>query len=216
MVGHVREKRYFTTVSILLALLLGACDWMTASGYDEPRGYDDATLKLVFSMDSGTCLNRFTYDSKLAPSHPQVVSCNSPAARIRNDGFHANAPQCIRIDYEALTQNDRAYYCLKYLVRLGYCYPAATRPNGPPVVLLYAPAACDESLALPEVARDLVSEVGSNPAAKEFAKYVVTEIQSPAHGKHCASVSVDLEPPEEISGPGIPPAVSQLVCLAPK
>jgi hypothetical protein len=212
----VREKRYFTTVSILLALLLGACDWTSASGYDEPRGYDHATLKLVFSMDSGTCLNRFTYDSKLAPSHPQVVSCNSPAARVRNDGFHPNAPQCIRNDYEALTQNDRAYYCLKYLVRVGYCYPAVTRPNGPPVVLLYAPSACDESLPSPDVAPDLTSEVGSNPPAKEFAKYVVTEIQSPAQGKHCASVSVDLEPPEEISGPKIPPADGQLICLAPK
>lgn len=203
---HVRaEKRHFTTVSVLV-ILLGACGWTSASGYDEPRGYDGATLKLVFSMDSGTCLNRFTYDSKLAPSQPEVVSCNSPAAHIRSDGFHANAPQCIRIDYEALTKDDRAYYCLKYLARVGYCYPAVTRPNGPPVVLLYAPSACDESLPLPEVAPDLVSDVGSNPPAKEFAKYVVTEIQSPAEGKHCASVSVDLEPPEAISGPGIPPA----------
>jgi hypothetical protein len=202
---------------MLLGLLLGACDWISASGYDEPRGYNDATLKVVFAMSSGTCLNRFTYGSKLAPSHPEVVSCESPAARIRNDGFHANAPQCIRIDYEALTQNDRAYYCLKYLVHVGYCYPAMTRRNGPPVVLLYAPSACDESLPLPEVAPDLVSEVGSSrPAAKEFARYVVTDIQSPAAGKRCASVSVDLEPPEEITGPGIPPAVSQLVCLAPK
>jgi hypothetical protein len=214
---HLRtEKSYLTTVSILLVLLLAACDWISASGYDEPRGYNDATLKLVFSTDSGTCLNRFTYDSKLAPSRPAVVSCNSAAARIRNDGFHANAPQCVRIDYEALTEDDRAYYCVKYLVRVGYCYLAVTRPHGPPVVLLYAPSACDESLPLPEVAPDLVSEVGSNPPAKEFAKYVVTEIQSPAQGKRCPSLSVELEPPEEITGPAIPPATSQLVCLAAK
>jgi hypothetical protein len=203
-------------LAMVSILLLAACTSLSASGYNESRGYDNATLKMVFSLDSGKCLNRFTYGSKLAPSRPEVVPCDSPAARVRDDGFHANAPGCLRIDYESLTQNDRAYYCLKYLVRLGYCYPALTPPNGAPVVLLYAPSACDESLPLPQVAGDLVAEVGADPPAKEWARYVVTEIQSPAKGKHCASVSVDLEPPEEIEGPGIPPATSQLVCLAPK
>ncbi|CML62158.1 membrane protein [Mycobacterium tuberculosis] len=112
----------------ILTLLLSACQTASASGYNEPRGYDRATLKLVFSMDLGMCLNRFTYDSKLAPSRPQVVACDSREARIRNDGFHANAPSCMRIDYELITQNHRAYYCLKYLVRVGYCYPAVTPP----------------------------------------------------------------------------------------
>lgn len=95
----------------VFTLLLSACHTTSASGYDEPRGYDQATLKLVFSMDSGQCLNRFTYDSKLAPSHPGIVACDSPDARIRNDGFHANAPGCMRIDYESITRDGRAYYC---------------------------------------------------------------------------------------------------------
>ena len=201
---------------MLSILLLAACAAPFASGYNKSRGYDNATLKLVFSLDSGTCLNRFTYSSKLAPSRPEVVPCDSPAARIRDDGFHANAPGCMRLDYESVTQNHRAYYCLKYLVRVGYCYPALTPPSGPPVVLLYAPSACEESLAMPEVAANLVPESEVNPPKSEYAKFVVTEIKSPAQGKRCASTSVDLEPPEEIEGPGIPPATSQLVCLARK
>jgi hypothetical protein len=84
----------------IVALLLGECDASVnsgyASGYNDPRGYDEATLKLVFSADSAQCLNRFIYDSKLAPSRPAVVSCDGPDARIRDDGFHANAPGCIR------------------------------------------------------------------------------------------------------------------------
>jgi hypothetical protein len=198
-------------------LLLAACTalFASASGYNGSRGYDNATLKLVFSLDSGTCLNRFTYGSKLAPSRPEVVPCDSPAARIRDDGFHANAPGCLRLDYESLTQNDRAYYCLKYLVRVGYCYPALTPPNGAPVVLLYAPSACDESLPMPEIAANLVPASEVNPPKSQYGRFVVTDIQSRAQGKHCPSVSVDLEPPEEIEGPGIPPATSQLVCLAP-
>ncbi|CKP00152.1 membrane protein [Mycobacterium tuberculosis] len=71
----------------ILTLLLSACQTASASGYNEPRGYDRATLKLVFSMDLGMCLNRFTYDSKLAPSRPQVVACDSREARIRTDSI---------------------------------------------------------------------------------------------------------------------------------
>ncbi len=182
--------------------------------YNEPRGYDRATLKLVFSMDLGMCLNRFTYDSKLAPSRPQVVACDSREARIRNDGFHANAPSCMRIDYELITQNHRAYYCLKYLVRVGYCYPAVTTPGKPPSVLLYAPSACDESLPSPRVATALVP--GTRSANREFSRFVVTEIKSLGAGGRCDSASVSLQPPEEIEGPAIPPASSQLVCVAPK
>ena len=60
-----------------------ACDQNSAlgyhaSGYKEPRGYDGATLKLFFSLDGGTCVNRFTYDSKLAPS-PEVSSSLVPS-----------------------------------------------------------------------------------------------------------------------------------------
>ena len=150
------------------------------------------------------------------PSHPEVVSCDSPAARIRNDGFHANAPGCQRIDYESLTRDDRAFYCLKYLVRVGYCYPAVTRPSKAPVVLLYAPSACDESLPLPQVAADMVPDSAAEPPKNEFTRFVVTDIKTPAQGQRCASASVDLEPPEAIEGPRIPPATSQLVCLAPK
>lgn len=198
----------------ILTLLLSACQTASASGYNEPRGYDRATLKLVFSMDLGMCLNRFTYDSKLAPSRPQVVACDSREARIRNDGFHANAPSCMRIDYELITQNHRAYYCLKYLVRVGYCYPAVTTPGKPPSVLLYAPWACDESLPSPRVATALVP--GTRSANREFSRFVVTEIKSLGAGGRCDSASVSLQPPEEIEGPAIPPASSQLVCVAPK
>jgi hypothetical protein len=210
------EKRFIATVSILPVLLFGVCDWTSVSGYNEPRGYDDATLKLVFSMDADHCINRFTYDSKLAPSHPEVVSCDSPAARIRSDGFSANAPECIRSDYEWVTRDHRAYYCLKYLVRVGYCYPAVTRPNTAPVVLLYAPSACDESLPWPQVSGDLVPWVSGEPPKYEFARFVVTDIKRPADGNHCASASVDLGVPEVIGGPRVPPADSELVCLAPK
>jgi hypothetical protein len=108
------EKCFVARISTLLVLLLAACDRTDTSGYDDTRGYDDATLKLVFSMASGQCLNRFTYDSKLAPSHPEIVSCDSPAARIRNDRFHANAAGCQRLDYESITRDNRAFYCLKY------------------------------------------------------------------------------------------------------
>lgn len=206
----------------VLALLLNACDTGSVSGYDQPRGYnqprgyDQATLKLVFSMDSGQCLNRFTYDSKLAPSHPAVVACDTPDARIRNDGFHANAPGCMRVDYESITQGGRAYYCLKYLVRVGYCYPALTSSGTPPAVLLYAPSACDESLPPPRAASSLVPDDETTPGDRKFAKFVVTDIKSPGSGQHCDSASVSLQPPEEIEGPGIPVAVGQLVCLAPK
>jgi len=202
-------------------LLLTACDQNSAlgyhaSGYNEPRGYDGATLKLFFSLDGGKCVNRFTYDSKLAPSQPEVVSCDSPAARIRSDGFSANAPGCVRSDYEWLTRDGRAYYCAKYLVRIGYCYPAATRPNKAPVVLLYAPSACDESLPSPEVSSSLVPSDNAEPAKYKLAKFVVTDILHPAEGKHCASASVDLGESEVIGGSPEPPATSQLVCLAPK
>jgi hypothetical protein len=207
---------FVATVLILFLLLLGACDTTSASGHNLPRGYDDATLKLVFSMQADQCINRFTYGSKLAPSHPQVVSCDSPAARIRNDGFSANAPGCIRSDYEYLTKDHRAYYCLKYLVRVGYCYPAVTRPNSAPVVLLYAPSACDESLPLPQVSSYLVPWDTAEPAKYAFARFVVTDIQRPSEGKHCNSASVDLGAPEVIGGPSEPPATSQLVCLTPK
>ena len=186
------------------------------SGYNEPRGYDDATLNLVFSMKSGQCVNRFTYNSKLAPHHPEVVSCDSPAARILNDGFGVNAPGCIRSDYEWVTRDQRGYYCLKYLVRVGYCYPAVTRPNSAPVVLLYAPSACDESLASPQVSSYLVPWVNGRPPDYQFARFVVTDIKRPAEGQHCASASVDLGAPEVIGGSRVPPAESQLVCLAPK
>jgi hypothetical protein len=208
------EKRFAALISTLLVLPLGACDSSSVLGYDDPRGYDDATMKLVFSMAPGQCLNRFTYDSKLAPSRPGIVSCESPAARIRNDGSHANTAGCQRLDDESITRDRRAFYCLEYLVRVGYCYPAVTRPSGEPVVLLYAPSACDESLPEPQVAADLVPGNGAKFPDSEFSTYVVNDIQSPAQGKRCASVSVDLEPPEEISGPGVPPATSQLVCLA--
>jgi hypothetical protein len=167
-------------------------------------------------MASGQCLNSFTYESKLTPSHPAIVSCDSPAARIRNDGFHPNAPGCQRLDYESITRNHRAFYCLKYLVRVGYCYPAVTGPSGEPVVLLYAPSACDESLPLPHAATDIVPGSGAKFPDGEFSTFVATDIKTPASGQHCASTSVDLEPPEAIEGPGIPPAHSQLVCLAPK
>jgi hypothetical protein len=206
-------KRLFATTTALLVLALAACDSASTSGYNEPRGYDSATLKILFSHDSVSCLNRFTYGSKLAPSRPEVVPCDSPAARIRNDGFHANAPGCIRLDYESLTNDGRKYYCVKYLVRVGYCYPGVTPPHERPAVLLYAPSACDEFLRRPQAATNLVSDVAVYPPVDEFAKYVVTDIQSPAQGKHCPSVSVDLEPPEEIGGPGVPPAISQLICL---
>ncbi|WP_072528088.1 hypothetical protein [Mycobacterium tuberculosis] len=208
------EKLVFPVLLGILTLLLSACQTASASGYNEPRGYDRATLKLVFSMDLGMCLNRFTYDSKLAPSRPQVVACDSREARIRNDGFHANAPSCMRIDYELITQNHRAYYCLKYLVRVGYCYPAVTTPGKPPSVLLYAPSACDESLPSPRVATALVP--GTRSANREFSRFVVTEIKSLGAGGRCDSASVSLQPPEEIEGPAIPPASSQLVCVAPK
>lgn len=209
------EKRAVPAIlGVVLTLLLSACD-PPVSGYNEPRGYDGATLKLVFSMDWGQCLNRFTYDSKLAPSAPGVVPCDSPDARIPNDGFHANAPGCGRIDYESITQDGRAYYCLKYLVRVGYCYPALISSTRTPAVLLYAPSACDESLPLPRVAVNLVADSAIEPPKNEFSRFAVTDIKSPGPGQHCDSISVDLEPPEEVEGPGIPPAISQLVCLAP-
>jgi hypothetical protein len=197
-------------------MLLGGCDQTYTLGYDDPRGYDEATLKLVFSMDAGQCLNRFTYDSKLAPSHPEIVSCDSPVARIRNDGFHANAAGCQRLDYESITRDNRAFYCLKYPVRVGYCYPAVTRPSGEQVVLLYAPSACDESLPLPQVAADIVPGSAAKFPESDFSTFVATDIKTPAKGQHCASTSVDLEPPEAIEGSRIPPAHSQLVCLAQK
>jgi hypothetical protein len=194
-------------------LALAACDSASTTGYNEGRGYDNATLKILFSHDGVYCLNRFTYGSKLAPSRPEVVACDSPAAQIRNDGFHANAPGCIRLDYESLTKDGRKYYCVKYLVHVGYCYPGVTPPHERTVVLLYAPSACDEFLRRPQAATNLVSDVALDPPMDEFARYVVTDIQSPAQGKHCPSMSVDLEPPEEVEGPGVPPAVSQLICL---
>lgn len=195
------------------ALLLSACHSISASGYDQPRGYDPATLQLVFSMQSGQCLNRFTYDSKLAPAHPEIVGCDSPDARIRNDGFHANTPGCMRIDYESLTRDGRAYYCLKYLVRVGYCYPAVA--DSEPGVLLYGPSACDESLPAPRVAGLLHG--GETPSGRrDFGKVVVTDVKSPASGQHCDSAAITLQPPEEVEGPGIPPAISQLVCVAPR
>jgi hypothetical protein len=208
--------RFVATASILLLLLLEACDTISASGYNEPRGYDHATLKLVFSMQADQCINRFTYGSKLAPSHPQVVSCDSPAARIRNDGFSANAPGCIRSDYEYLTQDHRSYYCLNYLVRIGYCYPGVTRPNSAPVVLLYAPSACDESLPSPQVSSYLVPWDKAEPPKYAFGRFVVTDIQRPSEGKHCNAASVDLGAPEVIGGPREPSATSQLVCLEPR
>ncbi len=200
----------------LLALLLSACDALSATGYNEARGYDQATLKLVFSIGSGQCLNRFTYDSRLAPSKPAVVACDSPDARIRDDGYHANAPRCIRIDYESLTKDGRAYYCLKYLARVGYCYPALTNAGAAATVLLYAPSACDESLPSPRLAPGLGPEDQTPSGRPQFAKFVVTDIKTPADGQRCDSASVSLQPPEEIEGPGVPPAVSQLVCLAPR
>jgi hypothetical protein len=209
------EKLVLPVLLGILTLLLGGCDTISASGYDKPRGYDQSTLKLVFSTNSVQCLNRFTYDSKLAPSHPRIVSCDSPDARIRNDGYHPNAPSCIRIDYELITQDGRAYYCLKYLARVGYCYPAVTGSGSPPRVLLYAPSACDESLPSPNVPTKFVPEGETRSAKLKFAKFVVTDIKSPAAGQRCDSVSVSLQPPEQIEGPAVPPATSQLVCLAP-
>ena len=208
------EKRAIPLILGVITLLLSACDVISASGYNDPRGYDTATLKLVFSMGSGQCLNRFTYSSKLASAPPRVVSCGSRDARIRNDGYHANAPGCMRIDYESLTQDGRAYYCLKYLVRVGYCYPAVTSSKGAPTVLLYAPSACDESLPVPHLPTGQVA-IETEPA-KKFTRFVVADIKSPGPGQYCDSLSVDLEPPEEIEGPGIPPATGQLVCVAPK
>jgi hypothetical protein len=170
------EKLAFAVLLGIITLLLSACH-----------------VKLVFAMDSGRCLNRFTYGSKLAPSHPEVVPCDSPDAWVRNDGF-----------------------CLKYLVRVGYCYPAVNGSATPPGVLLYAPSACDEPLPLPDVPFKLLSDRGTQPASSEFTRFVVTDIKSPDPGQHCDSTSLTLQPPEEIEGPGIPPATSQLVCLAPK
>nr|WP_313958267.1 hypothetical protein [Mycobacterium simulans] len=195
----------------VIVLLLGGCDASSVWGYNKPRGYDASTLKLVFSMDTGQCLNRFTYNSKLAPSHPEVVPCDSPNAQLRNDGFHANASGCVRIDYESITRDGRKYYCLKYLVRVGYCYPAVTGSGTPPGVLLYAPLACDESLPLPTVA-----DLSAGENGRQFSKFVVTDIKTPDSGQRCDSASVSLQPPEEVEGPAIPPAVSQLVCVAPK
>jgi hypothetical protein len=209
------EKAFLAAVLAVVLALLGACDTTSASGYDQSRGYNSETLKLVFASESGSCINRFTYNSKLAPAHPEVVSCDSPQARIRDDGVHANAPGCIRIDYESLTTDNRAYYCLKYLVRTGYCYPVVTQSPKAPAVLLYAPSACDESLRLPQTPFNLGVEPA--PPADKFSKAVVTDIKSPGPGQRCPSISVLLEASnEEVTGPGIPPAQSQLVCLAPK
>ncbi len=104
----------------------------------------------------------------------------------------------------------------KYLVRVGYCYPAVTSPGNPPGVLLYAPSACDESLPAPELAPGLVPGGETQSANRKFAKFVVTDIKSPDSGQHCDSASVALQPPQEIEGPSVPPATSQLVCVAPK
>lgn len=197
----------------MLLLLLSACDSLSTSGYNSARGYDGDTLKLVYSMKSGECLNRFTYDSKLTPSHPEVVPCNGPDARMRNDGFHANASGCIRLDYESISNDNRKFYCLKYLARVGYCYPGVTPPHEATKMLLYAPSSCSEDRRLPQVATNLVADVAADPPFDEVTKFIVTDIQSPTQGRQCAGFSVDLEPPEEIEGPGIPPAVGQLICL---
>jgi hypothetical protein len=209
------EKASFAAVLAVLLPLLGACETTSASGYNESRGYNDETLKLVFASDAGSCINSFTYNSELAPAHPAIVSCDSPQARIRDDGVHANAPGCLRIDYESLTTDNRAYYCVKYLVRVGYCYPAVTQSPKAPAVLLYAPSACDESLKLPQTPFNLGVEAA--PPPDRFTKVVVTDIKSPGPAQHCPSTSVLLEASDEaIRGPGIPPAMGQLVCVAPR
>jgi hypothetical protein len=201
------------TASLLLAST--ACGNTNTTGYNSARGYDAATLKLVSSAPAGSCVNRFTYDSDLAPSrNPQVVPCDSPAARIRNDGSHTTGPGCIRLDYEFIDRGHHKYFCLKYLVRVGYCYPGVTPPHEATKVLLYAPSSCDQFRRLPQVATNLIPDVGADAPPDQFTNYVVTDIQSPANGKHCPSLSVDLEPPEQITGPGSPPAISQLICLA--
>jgi len=201
-------------MTALLLLAMTACGSTTTTGYNSARGYDEATLKLVFSSPAGSCLNRFTYDSALAPSHPEVVPCSSSAARIRDDGSHTDGPGCIRLDYELIDSGKRGFFCLKYLVRVGYCYPGVTPPHEATKVLLYAPSSCDQFRRLPQVATNLVPDADPDAPADEFAKYVVTDILAPAEGKHCPSLVVDLEPPEQIAGPGIPPPSGQLICLA--
>lgn len=198
----------------LLLFMVTACDNTNTTGYDSPRGYDDATLKLVSSAPAGSCLNRFTYGSALAPSHPEVVPCDSPAARIRDDGSHTDGPGCVRLDYEFIDRGHHKYFCLKYLVRVGYCYPGVKPPHEATRMLLYAPSSCDEYRRLPQVATNLIPDVSSDAPPDQFANYVVTDISNPADGKHCPALSVDLEPPEQLTGPGAPPAISQRICLA--
>ncbi len=43
-------------------------------GLQRAAGLRSCDAELVFSMDLGMCLNRFTTDSKLAPSRPRVVA----------------------------------------------------------------------------------------------------------------------------------------------
>jgi hypothetical protein len=197
----------------LLLLVVPACDSVSTSGYNIARGYDKDTLKLIFSTESGKCLNRFTFDSKLAPDRPAVVPCDGPDARIRNDGSHANSPGCVRLDYESISKDGREFFCVKYLTRVGYCYPGVTPPHEATSMLLYAPSSCVEDRRLPLVATNLVPDVAPDPPFDEVSRFVVTDIWSPAQGKHCPGLSVDLEPPEQIAGPHIPPAVGQLICL---
>lgn len=129
-------------------LLLSVCQIVFVLGYNELWGYDCVMLKLVFFMDLGMCLNWFIYDFKLVLFCLQVVVCDSWEVWICNDGFYVNVLSCMWIDYELIIQNYWVYYCLKYLVWVGYCYLVVMIFGKLLFVLLYVLLVCDELLFL--------------------------------------------------------------------